>query len=167
VLGKRARNRAKAQYLQVKIYNMESALMLSFRLSIFLLAFACSTTTSNEPWRIELVTSGGITGRGNGNVTIDSAGVVTLTTMSGSGCTFTLTADELRPVAAAVAKAGAWKESYVPENSCCDRIESALTLTRGDKTQKTTWITEPLPMPADLTALAERVAAVRSGHECT
>ena len=141
--------------------------MLSLRVSFFLVLFACSTTGSNEPWKVELVTSGGITGRGNGNITIESTGVVSATSMSGRGCTFTLTPDELRPVADAVRRARTWAPSYLPQDTCCDRIESALTLTRGGKVQKTVWITEPLPMPADLTALADAIQRVKSGHECT
>ena len=51
-----------------KIYNRENAMKLS-ALAIILLSMSCAASQSKPvtPWRVEVVTSGGMTGRGNGS----------------------------------------------------------------------------------------------------
>lgn len=125
---------------------------------LLVMSCAASQTQSDAPWRIDVTTSGGFAGRGAGNYTLDSDGKLTVT-MNGRSCSYELTADELarwdRIVDAA--KPDAWNESYAPEDRCCDRIEYKLTLDRAGAQRATEWIDDPLPMPADLLAIANAV----------
>ncbi|HEX7831792.1 MAG TPA: hypothetical protein VF787_19205 [Thermoanaerobaculia bacterium] len=136
------------------------------KLSAFLLMLmtfascaASQSTTPVTPWKLELTTAGGFSGRGNGAYTIDSSGNITIKTIGGKSCSFTATADELRRFNELLAKAKPreWKASYAPEDRCCDRIEYTLTLDQAGTVTKTEWIDDPLPMPADLTAIAEAI----------
>jgi len=137
----------------------------SVKLFAFLVAllgvFSCaaSRSTPQEPWRIEVVTTGGFAGRGAGNYAVDHEGSVSAKLFNGNSCTFRLTEDELRRIRELLAKARPreWKESYVPENPCCDRIEYTLTVDEAGVQSKTTWIDDPLPRPADLVALADAI----------
>lgn len=126
---------------------------------VLLMSCAASQTQTEGPWRIEVTTSGGFAGRGAGNYTVDSDGKLTVKTMNGESCSYELKADELARFAKLVgaAKPDAWKESYAPENRCCDRIEYNLTLDRNGSKRATEWIDDPLPMPADLQALADAI----------
>ena len=128
------------------------------KLSAFCLIFlaACTAThaTPKKPWRVEVTSTGGIHGRGAGDYAIDSAGKVTARLFDNRPCTFTTSPE---PVEAILAKArpAEWKESYVPENACCDRYEYTLTYDEAGAKTTTRWIDDPLPMPADLTALSQ------------
>jgi hypothetical protein len=138
--------------------------MLSYRLA-FLLGFltagcAASQSTPVEPWRISVTSSGGFAGRGMGSYSIGSDGVVSVTTMAQKTCTFTATPEELarfRKLLGA-AKAEQWQESYVPKDTCCDRIEWTLTVQEGERTVTTKWLDQPEPRPPDLGALADAMA---------
>jgi hypothetical protein len=64
-----------------------------------------------------------------------------------------------------------WKESYVPEESCCDRFEYQLTLDEAGTKHTVKWIDDPLPMPGDLQALADAMVGseslrVQYGAQC-
>jgi hypothetical protein len=136
--------------------------MLSFR-AIFLmvLATACAAAPRPvRPWHLELTSSGGIAGRGTGNYVLDSSGALTVTTMTRQQCTYTLTNAELQRIEKllAAARIEAWKESYVPENSCCDRIQWDLAVDRAGAKRSTKWLEEP-PLPKDLVALVHAIAA--------
>lgn len=137
--------------------------MLSYR-AIFLVALlvtACAASRNDElaePWRVGVTTEGGFAGRGIGAFSIQSNGTVEVTTMQGKRCTFQASEEErlrFRELLTA-ARPERWAPSYVPEEHCCDRIEYTLTLDAG-RTTTTRWIDEPLPMPDDLTALADRI----------
>ena len=133
---------------------------LSVLSMIFLAACAGANGAPNEPeaqassWRIELTTSGGFGGRGAGNYTIDSSGVLALTTMNGRSCTFQLEPAEIARFSQLLAASDppSWSPSYMPEERCCDRIEYRLTIER-DGTHTTEWIDDPAPMPEGLTKL--------------
>jgi hypothetical protein len=136
--------------------------MLSFR-TIFpalLLATACAASRNElpEPWRVEVRTEGGFAGRGIGTFAIGSNGTVEVTTMQGKRCTFQASEEERRRFRELLtnARPEQWSASYVPPDPCCDRIEYTLTLEAGAN-RTTTWIDQPLPMPADLTAVAEAI----------
>lgn len=148
---------------------MENARVYSSRAPLFALALfiACTSSPDARHWTIELTSSGGLTGRGNGAVVIDSNGAVAITDSGGKRCTFTATADELRRIEALVAESqpGTWNPSYKPENTCCDRFEYALKLERDGKTYTTEWIDDPLPMPKELTALANAIRSLRCRTE--
>lgn len=129
---------------------------LSLLTMMVLAACAASQSKPKTPWRLELVTSGGIAGRGNGNYVIDSEGNIAITSMSGTVCKFTATGDELARFNALLAAAtpNAWKESYMPENPCCDRFQYDLTLEQAGAKHVTTWVDDPAPMPKDLADIA-------------
>jgi len=131
---------------------MKISLSLSL---LFLIGCAASAVGPTEPWRVEVATSGGLTGRGMGTFAVVSEGKAQVTMADGRPCTFALTPDELRRVEAVLpAERSAWRDSYIPENSCCDRFQYDLTVDEGGQVTRTKWIDDPLPMPADLEALA-------------
>lgn len=139
-------------------------------LLLALLVLSCSSTTSSttstgvqRPWKLELATSGGLTGRGFGTIRMDSDGTAAV-----GECTSNITDEDLQRFDAllAHAKPDQWKQSYVPENKCCDRFEYALTLEAGGKTRKTAWIDDPLPMPGDLTAIGEALQRELRARPC-
>jgi len=133
-----------------------------FALATVLVLFGCAAMPQ-RPWNVEITTSGGFTGRGNGGIRIDSDGTITVTAFGGGRCSFKATAEELKQFESVLAQARpeAWRESYAPENKCCDRIEYVLTLTIVDKKYTTSWIDAPQPMPKDLTALIEALQKLK------
>lgn len=141
--------------------------MYSSRAPLFalLLLLACTSAPDDHdrPWKIELTSSGGFAGRGNGAFAIDSTGAIAITTSELTRCTFTATADELRRFETLIdqARPENWRPSYVPENKCCDRFEWRLKLEDGGRAYETEWIDDPLPMPAELTALADAITSPR------
>jgi hypothetical protein len=139
-----------------RFYNMKSSVKLS---AIFLVLLAgCTAThaTPKRPWRVEVTTSGGITGRGTGDYAIDSGGKVTARLSDGRACTFTADAARIEALLAK-ARPAEWKESYFPENPCCDRFEYTLTYDEAGAKTATKWVDDPLPMPADLVALSQAI----------
>ncbi|HYK00223.1 MAG TPA: hypothetical protein VE974_00605 [Thermoanaerobaculia bacterium] len=130
-----------------------------------LLMMSCTTAQTSAPatpWRMGITTSGGITGRGNGSWAINSDGKVEITAFGGRSCTFDATAEELTRFTNLLAKArrDQWKESYAPEDRCCDRIEYILTIDEAGSQRTVEWIDDPLPMPADLTAIVNAMSGV-------
>lgn len=124
-----------------------------------ILSCAAAHSTPPKPWRLEVATSGGITGRGNGTYAITSDGDVSSTFLDGRHCTFKATPADLKKIESLLADAtpGKWKAEYLPENTCCDRIEYVLTLDEAGTVTKTKWIDDPPPMPKDLTAIGEAI----------
>ncbi|HYP18101.1 MAG TPA: hypothetical protein VEQ65_12890 [Opitutus sp.] len=145
-----------------KIYNRETAMKLSAAAILLFVACAASQSAPVKPWRVEVTTSGGITGRGNGGWGIDSEGKISVTAMNRRTCTYDATPEELRRFETLLANARpeTWKDSYVPEDNCCDRIEYRMTVVRGDQERKIVWIDDPMPMPKDLDAIAKAVTGV-------
>lgn len=133
---------------------MKNPVKLSAFFLLLLTACTASHATPKKPWRVEVTTTGGIHGRGTGDYAIDSDGKVTARLFDGRPCTFTTSPD---PIEALLAKArpGEWKESYVPENACCDRYEYTLAYDEAGAKTTTKWIDDPLPMPDDLVALSQ------------
>lgn len=134
---------------------------LSAAAVLLLIACAASQSTPVKPWRIEVTTSGGFSGRGGGAWTIDSEGKVSVTSISKRSCTFEATDAERKRFDALIANARpeTWKDSYVPEDPCCDRFEYRMTVVRGDRERKIVWVDDPLPMPKDLQAIADAVTS--------
>ena len=126
---------------------------------LFVTACAAARSRPERPWSIEVSTSGGLTGRGIGSYLVDSDGHVRVKQMSGQECSFELTAGELTDLETLLAKATPrkWRDSYVGENTCCDRIIYSLTLDEAGEVTKTRWIDAPPPMPADLAALGNAI----------
>jgi hypothetical protein len=149
-----------------KIYNQESRRMLSpgrIALGLLILTIGCSTTSPDEPWRMTLTTAGGLTGSGIGSYVFDSTGSIEIVAMSGARCLLSAAPDELTRMQRLVAAARdePWRDSYAPEERCCDRIEYVLTLDTGGATRRVEWIDDPLPMPPALTGLSEALAGGR------
>ena len=140
-----------------------------FALITLMILFGCALTP-RRPWKLELTTSGGFTGRGNGAIAIGSDGALVVRAPGGGAeCSFTATADELKRFESLIANARPekWRDTYAPENKCCDRIEYVLTLTIAKKTYTTNWIDAPLPMPKDLSALAAALQQSKQEHPCS
>lgn len=131
-----------------------SGLLLSV---ILFTSCAASNASPSEPWRIAVTSSGGLAGRGTGSYAVASNGIVNATLFNGSACTFRLTAEELARFVAllAASRRSEWKESYIPENPCCDRFEYILEVDEGGAVTMAKWIDDPLPMPAGLSALSD------------
>ncbi|HEX8617043.1 MAG TPA: hypothetical protein VF911_05590 [Thermoanaerobaculia bacterium] len=133
-----------------------------------LLLMSCAASQNSQPpagpWSVQVTTSGGITGRGNGSWAIASDGKVAVTSMSGKSCAFDATAEQRARFGSLLANArpDTWSASYAPENRCCDRIEYTMTIEESGKQRKVEWIDDPLPMPRDLSAIVNAVTGVPS-----
>jgi hypothetical protein len=163
--SERARKCAKAPLFRRRIYNAENDVKLSILMITLMMSCAVSQST-DEPWRLGMETSGGITGKGTGSWSISSDGKVEVRSMSGTACSDRATEDELRRIdeALAAAKPDSWSESYVPEERCCDRIEYVMTIDTGRTKRTVTWIDDPRPMPSDLRAVIEALQGIRAEY---
>lgn len=143
------------------IYKVKSSVKLSAFLVALSLVFSCAAarSTPKEPWRVEVTTTGGLAGRGTGDYAVDHEGAVTAKLFNGRTCTFQLGDEELGSIRDLLAKARPreWKDSYIPENPCCDRFEYTLNIDEAGVQSTTKWIDDPEPMPADLMALADAI----------
>ena len=112
-----------------------------------------------RPWRIEVSTSGGLTGRGVGGFTVDSDRKVEIRRMNGEVCRYTMTEQERAHIERvfAEAKPDRWRDSYLPKDTCCDRVISTFTVDEAGKVVTTKWIDGPPAAPEDLAALANAI----------
>jgi hypothetical protein len=124
-----------------------------------MIVMACAAAAPDKPWSIEVSTSGGLTGRGIGSWKITSDGTVAVHRMNGTECSFEATDEELRTISRLLAAAtpARWRESYVPENTCCDRIEYAMEIEEAGRVSTTRWLDAPPSAPKDLTELANAI----------
>ena len=139
--------------------------------SIFAILMLISA--DSPAWRVEITTSGGFAGQGEGSLNVAADSKLSL----GTYCATMLAGDDLKAIAALVAKAKPerWKASYVrPQNpsGCCDMIKTTLTLTRGGKKWTSTWYSDHDALPADLDALMtalwwtpEKAETIRERYE--
>jgi hypothetical protein len=136
--------------------------LLLLIVAVTVLGAACGTSPTDpaSPWRVSVTSSGGLAGHGMGNYSIGSDGVVRVTNMTGKTCTFTATPAEVEGIGKLVSasQASRWRQSYLPEDTCCDRIEWTLSVEHGGRTATTKWLDREGPLPADLTALADALA---------
>ena len=159
--------------------------MLRATLGFVLLLASCNTadsvtaptsqSTSSQPatsqpraqsWRLEITSSGGLTGRGLGSIAIEN-GMAEGRTMSGTSCASELTASEREELQRLVdaARPAAWQNQKPPAGSA-DMIEYTLTLRRGGETKSVTWTGEDTStMPADLGGLFQTAWRIR-GRAC-
>jgi hypothetical protein len=132
-----------------------------------------SLLASDEPWRIEMKTEGGLTGGGFGDFIVRSSGSYTLRRGSES-CEGALSGAELQSLRSALVDTLAvpWNERYVrPENphGYADQIRYELTVTYGadgERRRSSYWFDEtadlvPLPL-RELASLAAEVRRERS-----
>jgi hypothetical protein len=165
----------KSAYFGCAIYNRENGVKLSMMAMMMMFA-ACAASHSkpSQPWRIEIVTAGGFAGKGAGNFAIGSDGGIAITSMGGRRCTFQATAEELGRFETLLGNAQPekWKDSYVPENPCCDRFEYTMTVDEAGVKRETQWVDDPAPMPKDLAAIVEAMVGgekslrVQYGSQC-
>jgi hypothetical protein len=116
-------------------------------------------------WKIEITTSGGITGGGSGGLTVSSDGALIIafgSSPTAKRCTYQLTAAELQPIDAAVrnAQPRSWMECYSLADistHCCDLIRTSLTLSarNGSDRYATSWLIAPEGLPQDLRSLVD------------
>ena len=128
-------------------------------LPLAMVAACAAARTPEKPWRIEVSTSGGLTGRGIGAFAVDSGGNVEVRRLDGKACSYILETRELLRIEELLAEASPhrWRDSYLPENTCCDRIISTMTIDENGDVVTTRWIDGPPPSPKDLEALANAI----------
>lgn len=138
---------------------MKLSMMMTMML---MLSCAASSNTPREPWSVAVTSSGGLAGRGAGSYSINSAGEIAVTSMNGKSCTFRATDEELTRFREILTNAQPqkWRDSYVPEESCCDRFHYELTVDEAGTKKVLTWIDNPEPMPPDLDALTTAMVGV-------
>lgn len=133
---------------------------------------AFSTPTVDGPWLIEITSSGGITGGGNGrDIRVESNGTLTVGQIANKGkqCQFQLTPAQTQEAFRVVfnARADLWYASFLPADGtliCCDRIYFNIDLRRQERYPdgglfQARYLTELLPgiprqvLPSDLVGL--------------
>lgn len=141
---------------------------------LMMLSCAATRTSPVEPWSVSVTSSGGLAGRGAGSYSINSAGEVTVTTITGKNCVMHASEETMSQFRTLLtnARPNAWSESYIPEESCCDRFEYQLTLDEAGTKHTVKWIDDPAPMPKDLAALTNAMVGgdpslrVTYGEKC-
>ncbi len=158
--------------------------MRTFRIALLLLAVATGLAAQTRqrvvgrgaagvidgPWSLEIVSTGGITGGGFGDIRITSDGklVVGQFVPNGKTCELLLLQNELASLFQTVKalRASAWVSSYIPADTramCCDVIFLTVTLTRTEQdpgssikylvTYRTQMISFASNIPGDLAGL--------------
>lgn len=118
-------------------------------------------------WSLRLSSSGGITGRGDGSVSIDSDGQVEKTTPNGAICRGTVEDDLLETLESAIAAArpGGWRGQYFIEGGA-DFFTYSLTMEIDGKEQRGVEWNDGVELPADLQKLWEAIGAVKRSIDC-
>ena len=127
-------------------------------LSLIVIANCAATRAPlQKPWNVEVRSSGGFAGRGMGSYALSSDGKLEVTRPNGQPCSLTIDDEKLHDFEAVLGATfpDKWADSYIPENSCCDRFLYSMTFTEGKTQTQTRWIDAPPPMPADLEALVQ------------
>jgi hypothetical protein len=126
---------------------------------------AAHPTQLPADWKIEITTSGGFTGSGNGGLIVSADGTLIITlgnNPASKRCTFQLNADELNVLDAVVrnSRPQSWTECYSLANvntHCCDLIRTSLSLSAraGRDLYVTSWLTGSEGFPQDLKSLID------------
>ena len=141
--------------------------MLSLRSLLLLTVFAaCSAKPVTQPWKLELTSSGGFTGRGVGSFTLDSTGAAVTTTLDGRTCTLRVPDATVQKIASALATRTRWTESYMPKNQCCDRVTWTMKIDVGGVPRTLRWMERSKDMPRELNAAIEVLEKLRGEHPC-
>lgn len=129
------------------------------------------TSTTDEvimnDWSIQVETSGGIAGRGQGAIAIRSDGTVELTTMTGELCHQTIGGEVLSKLDDAVthARPGAWDDEY-PFDRGADMFHYTLTLSFAEDQETTVGWKDGSEIPADLAELWDAIRSVWTTVDC-
>jgi hypothetical protein len=118
---------------------------------------AAPAGASPAEWKIEVTTSGGLTGGGAGDLTLASDGALTLIGPA-RRCTYRMSARELQAIDRLIAKSTPrdWRRAYIDQRNpsgCCDMIRTTLTLSLGGGTFTTHWFSVHPPLAADLESI--------------
>ena len=152
---------------------MKRSIATSFLMLVVAVAVSAQTRTRSAPhpvqlpadWKIEITTSGGFTGGGNGGLIVSADGTLVITFGSAPNakrCTFQLTTEQLQALDLAVrnSRPQSWMECYSLANvgtHCCDLIRTSLSLSSRDGRDLyvTSWLTGSSGLPQDLSNLME------------
>lgn len=124
------------------------------------------STRSMTSWRVEIETSGGLSGRGLGGVVVNSDGGIEASTET-KKCSGRLTPQELQSLARLIlrTKPLAWQPSYQrPDNPYggADQFQYTLRMTVDSRAYETFWYeVTAAARPRDLRALSEVVWKAR------
>jgi len=99
--------------------------------------------SGDRAWAVQIVTSGGFSGKGRGNLTLTSDGILLRDWPDGS-CRMKLSDETMKPLTEAVFAANAPNKSeQLMNNVCADCIVTAMLVTRrkseGDETLAVSW----------------------------
>ena len=145
---------------------------LSSILVVAIVSMACSPyqTATDSSWSVQLKTSGGLTGRGQGSISVNSDGKVryeppNVPGRPGRPCERVLSADDLRPLADAVRRnrSAGWQVPG-PNAAAPDAFAYDLELrTGGDHAYRVTWYDNTRDrLPEDVKSLAEALTDLMS-----
>jgi len=140
---------------------IKALISVSVLLSVAILSPTCSETkTSNGDWKIRLETSGGFTGRGNGNVEILSGGKINYLKPGQTAlCSGKVSAEDLRPLRETLkaAKPEGWTASG-PGAPAPDAYSYQLTIEQEKRTSAVAWHDNTYDkLPEDLKAVYAEV----------
>lgn len=142
-------------------------------LIVLLTLAGCATAPAHRAWKLDLVTAGGIDGKANGRMTVDSRGMVRVKMDNSIARDFHASAHQMWQYSTVLASAEpeTWKASYLAEArkpasrelyqplECCGPVEFHLTMTVDGKEFKTAWLEPQQPLPQDLMNIADQLAA--------
>ncbi len=122
---------------------------------------------SMQEWSIVVQSSGGITGRGDGSVSLTSEGVLARTTPGGAVCRQTIEGEVLESVDRAIAEADvdAWESEYFQQGA--DFFTYTMTLETGKSEQKIVEWNDGGDLPDDLRELWDALNTARQSVDCT
>ena len=139
--------------------------MSALRLAAAAVAALVFATVNAEaaPWRVDVTTHGGLSGRGSGGVKIRSSGDVEVVTATGQRCDIRLGRAALAKVEQALRRARPerWRPRYFMRDNptgCCDQVSTTLAIVQGEaeKQSVTGWYDESRQLvPRDARAVHE------------
>ena len=139
------------------------------------LSSGAPTTGVSSPWRVEVATHGGLSGRGTGGVKIRSGGDLEVVTPAGRRCEVKLERAALGKVERALTRAHPerWRPRYfLPDNptGCCDQVSTTMAVVHGrhgaEKEVVTGWFDESRQLvPRDAVALYEAAVDLALEHQ--
>lgn len=120
-----------------------------------------------QEWSLVVESSGGITGMGDGSVSIESSGLIEKTDPNGRGCRATIEGERLDDLWSAVeaARPGSWNGQYLQQGGA-DFFAYTLRLNvDGVEHGPVEW-NDGVEMPPDLQRLTDTVNTIRRSIDC-